>query len=545
MNSDISLELTLNQVLERNLILRTRVGPIRTAVKQYAQILGYTDPGSCPSSVFIKPDKARNRLIDGKAPQSLSTAGVRNLKNNISFLLRTAISLGIISPVAELASWKGSNSTQRPKRNEVNYPPKYALRPVPQLLARELADYERWCTKTVNRARPNRLYKRPNSFTKHLGTLLRAAGYLVKFKGKDPETIRLLTLVEPDNAVDYLEWYIEQQGKHSSGSVGVLSDIISLAKYLEISVEPLSQKTTIQQWLLEIRKFKSSLPTPIKVEQKDKRWLSLDQLERVGRSIYPLNARRVQELSASTRNDLDRCLKNRRTHNRTFRGFAYNVMQSLLIRLLVRIPLRQRNLREMRWAPNSLAVGQNLYKENGTWRLRFRGNELKVRHVRGEEHVIEFEFPADLVTLLEEWLYKWRPIVIAHQKLEHRGTERISDGQEFVFLNSHGRPLPLNQMTHAFERATHKFTGIAVNPHMFRTIFATEYIKETNNFIDAAHMLGDCVKTVIDRYAKLLDEDCAKRASKWITRKLDPSAADKYEEPEEPRLPKISYPRGR
>jgi hypothetical protein len=59
-----------------------------------------------------------------------------------------------------------------------------------------------------------------------------------------------------------------------------------------------------------------------------------------------------------------------------------------------------------------------------------------------------------------------------------------------------------------------------MNPHMVRTIWATEYIKSTKNFIDAAYMLGDTVETVLHSYADLLDEDCEKRAIAWLSRTL-------------------------
>jgi hypothetical protein len=59
-----------------------------------------------------------------------------------------------------------------------------------------------------------------------------------------------------------------------------------------------------------------------------------------------------------------------------------------------------------------------------------------------------------------------------------------------------------------------------MNPHMIRTIWATEYIKSTKNFIDAAYMLGDKVETVLHSYANLLDEDCEKRAQSWLSRTL-------------------------
>ena len=79
----------------------------------------------------------------------------------------------------------------------------------------------------------------------------------------------------------------------------------------------------------------------------------------------------------------------------------------------------------------------------------------------------------------------------------------------------------MQKMTWAFLSATYKFTGIAMNPHMVRTIWATEYIKSTRNFIDAAYMLGDTVETVLKSYAKLLDQDCEERAKAWLSKTLN------------------------
>ena len=266
----------------------------------------------------------------------------------------------------------------------------------------------------------------------------------------------------------------------------------------------------------------------------------------VGRSIYPLNSRRLKELCDTTRMGIERNLAKTggRTHW-TFQRYAFCVMQSLIIRLLVRIPLRQRNIREMLWAPTSFEQGRNLYKRNGEWRLIFRGNELKIPEVRGEEHVISYAFPHDLVELLEEWLLRWRPILISDPTSKLIGQHRSANQQQFVFTDFLGRPLQPRQVTELVERATFKFTGVSVNPHTFRNIFATEYIKGTNNFIDAAYMLGDSVKTVIDTYVKLLDEDCAKRASDWVTQTLSGEMTNKNRNGDHSQLAVLKYPRAR
>jgi hypothetical protein len=523
MNHDKTLQAILDELVRLAVIRPSRIGPIKTAIKQYAHILGYGDATECLSSAYILADKVRNRLIDERAPQTLGSDGLRNLKNNVSYVVRKAIELEIVSPLAgELASWNGSNPMSLvPKRNENIHPEKYIIDPVPQSLAQKIADYETWSTRLNNRVRPNSLRKRAVTFFDHRQTLLREAGYLVKFKGLNPSFITLSTLIEPSHAIDFVEWRIEQQNRYTAGSAAVLYRILVLAKYLMICAQSSQQRRVIQRSMRELNTYRATLGKPAKVQDKDKRWLSLKQLEMVGRSIYPLNARRVRELTDVTRTAIERHSNNGHTSSRrTFRVYAFRVLQSLLIRLAIRIPLRQRNLREMLWNQSSPEEGKNLYKKDGTWRLRFRGDELKIPEVRGEVHSLAYEFPTDLVDLLEEWLHKWRALLITRQKYESKGKERLENCQEFVFVNYDGRPLSSKQVSWLFKTATYKFTGVAVNPHMIRSIYATEYIKATNNFVDAAFMLGDTVKTVLDSYAKLFDEECGKRANEWISHTL-------------------------
>lgn len=547
MNHAKSLQATFDALVELDVILPSRIAPIRTAIRQYAHILGYSDAAKCPGNDFLKADKTRNRLIEDNAPRTMGSNGVRNLKNNVSYVLRKAVEHQVISPLnSELASWKESNPTNKmPKRNENVFPHKYIMDPVPQSLDQEIAEYENWSTRINNRARPKRLRKRAISFSHHRRTILCAAGYLVRFRGLKSASMNLLTIIEPKNAIDYVEWYIEQQSKFTAGASSILGRIIAIAKYVEISGQSSKQKSLAQRRIRELVEFRASLGTPVTVRDKDKRWLTLNQLEVVGRSIYPLNARRVKEVSEATRIDILRHHNQEpRGSQRTFRRYAFRVLTSLLIRLVIRIPFRQRNLREMLWNPSSPKEGQNLYKKNGVWRLRFRGNELKISEVKGEVHCLEYEFPGDLVDLLEEWLYKWRPILIAGQKSATQGKERLMNDQQFVFVNFLGCPLAMSQVTATFERATFKFTGVSLNPHMVRTIYATEYIKATNNFIDAAYMLGDTVETILKSYAKLLDEDCAKRASSWIAHTLQPETSGANNEVEQSSLPPLKYSRG-
>lgn len=522
---------TLGEVLgalfENDAILQSRKGPIKTALKQYSRLLGYSNPNECPFETYFVKDHVRNLLIDEGANRtankrngstSLGPDAVRNLKNNVSFVLRKALELGIISSPEELFSSKTGSRPfgKRPRRHEHVISSKYILDPIPFRLTEEIRECEAWSTKIVNPARPGKLLKRPVSFESHRKAALHVAGYLVKFKGFDRDSINLSTLISGSNPFDYIAWYIEQQGRVTGGALAKLSKVNVLARYLLITAHS-DKKSEIQHMIEECARFRSSLGPPMAVVDKSKRWLSLSEFEKVRLSIYPLNARRVAEFTDGTRQMMRRtgC-----SSSRSGRRLASGVLTSLMMGLELRIPLRQRNLREMSWNPKYPEDGQNLYRRHGNWYLRFSGPELKIPFVRGTVHSIEHDFPLDLVNLLEEWLWKWRPIQVLGQKADQKGNECCKNEQEFVFLNMSGGPLTSPRINEAFQSATYKFTGIAVSVHMVRTIWATEYIKSTRNLIDAAFMLGDTVETVLKSYAKLLDQDCGKRASEWVAKTL-------------------------
>jgi hypothetical protein len=71
------------------------------------------------------------------------------------------------------------------------------------------------------------------------------------------------------------------------------------------------------------------------------------------------------------------------------------------------------------------------------------------------------------------------------------GIEPGLHGQEFLFVGSFGRQLDSDKVWHAFTATTYKFTGIAVHPHLVRTLWATEYVKSTRIIL----MLRTCSVT--------------------------------------------------
>jgi hypothetical protein len=353
----------------------------------------------------------------------------------------------------------------------------------PPALRDELMSYLTWCEAPVARNRHRRVAKRPVSGKQHLGAMLRLAGFATSVLQQPVESLTLRGLCQPDLIEAFSNWWLqERRGKMTAG----------LEQYLVIP------KTIAKHWLKDegladtLTVMWHSLPAIEAVRDKDSRWLSLTRLEEVGLSLYPLNARRLQEYP----------ILRQPHHLRHSSGAtrAFHVAFSLVIRLLIRLPMRQRCIREMQ-------LGRNLFQDNaGVWQIRFVGTELKVAMRRGQVNRYEFPFPADLVGLLEEWLNDWRPRVT---------TER---SKEYVFINSRGNPFAMaRHISDMMARTTYRFTGIGVTPHLIRDIWATEYLRRYRGDIaGAARRLGNTEAMVLAHYSHIIKEDVDERAEAFL-----------------------------
>ena len=168
-----------------------------------------------------------------------------------------------------------------------------------------------------------------------------------------------------------------------------------------------------------------------------------------------------------------------------------------MLRLWTYIPYRQRNMREMQ-------LGAHLHKDpQGSWRITFRGEQLKIASKRGRTNVFDLPFPPTLVPLLEDYLATWRPLLLA--KASHPDTH--------VFLTRFGNPYNEETLRLSTQNIVYRYTGKHWHPHIVRTVWATERIRQPpHDFYTAAIMLNDKLETVIANYAHLLEEDVAEKS---------------------------------
>ena len=88
------------------LLARSRRAPMRSAVKRYASILG-VDAAKADADAYHRPDHEIRSLIEANAPKTLAINTVRNLSNDVVWLLRTAVEQGWLEPLPPpLLSWR-------------------------------------------------------------------------------------------------------------------------------------------------------------------------------------------------------------------------------------------------------------------------------------------------------------------------------------------------------------------------------------------------------------------------------------------------------
>jgi integrase len=524
---------------------------MKTHLTKYAKFLG-EDWSTCSPEVYHRPEvDIRETIETHLADTDLSDRSKDNQLKDVLAILRLAVKHGRLKPEdQQLQTWNGKIHTielrkQRPRVQTRPLEP-YALgaqinsvqlqktrsewkrrqaerqaqgleiepfvKPISPTfemlapgLAHEVDAYLAWCTPKVSRDRPHHLYKTEGTRKRTRKHVACVAGYAVQ-QGHDAMTLTLKMLCDAALLEDFAWWWInERVGRNTQGLSMIIEEMKTIARY--------SLKD--EEIATAIAGIYEGLPAEEVVIDKDLRMLTLEELEWIGLSIYPLNERRMQELpylSEVVRHVNDPLRYPMLGHGggpfkrANGRKLALWAEASLIIRLMVRRPLRQINVREM-------MIDTNLVRVNGGYELRFVGDELKVRQrrVKGRHRQVKanrwvFHFPHELQGLLQEYLDIWRPKLLQSPSL------KALRSSPYLLINSRGRPFDTNHMARVLEETTFRFTqnrpggAVMVNPHQVRTIWATRMLKAGLNIIDVARFLGDRIQTIYDKYVTLADE---------------------------------------
>ena len=490
----MSMSELLATLTARDALPAGRVKDIKTSTNYLAQALGHPSPDHCPVDPSLKDVEtwlaalepyfaaltAQGRTISGKTRS--------NTRNNLRLLFRAAATQGLVAapPPAALLPKAKRAAVEARWREEAPYKSSYHHGTPTHLRAYGLqqrdwpADiqagwqaYLSHCDLTIREVRHTLVAE----------NLVLYWGYLAHIVNRQP-TWEDLFDQEPLRA--FVRWHAARLDQHPITHAGHLV-VITAAMVAKVLGRPDARS---------LADFRNSLQPPAPLHIKRDHWVTLAQLEAAAEAW-------LQDGRIPTAPRKDTKHPGGRNAGRFQKG--------VILKLLVRVPLRQRNIRELK-------LGKNLYQDHDKhWQLHFSGSELKIgmRGARINEYKLDLttHFP-DFIPVLEEFLNTYRP------KLPNAATS------PFLFLTSvNGRPFGQAGLALELRAAV----GLRVKgaprfyPHMIRTIWATTYLTSPENYGDyetAATMLGDTVQTVMRTYFDVLDRDHHAKAAAFLSSAL-------------------------
>lgn len=446
---------------------------LKTAVRVLASALQCSDPRYCGDELFNLPlPTLYHRLDTYLQEQGKSNHTIRNIKNNVSRMFRLAEAHHLLNivPATPTRRFKPMEMPNRPGSECIKVP-KIGLpfSQWPVILQTEFAAYEKWATAAIVHGRDASRRKRQTTFKNYRGFCESYFGFLINICHiEEPHFDQLFDL---DLLHRFVEWHVNEIHQRSN---------YFIIQFLHFVTSVIRQyRTDFLDVYPAIVKLKKTLPIPPETYNKNDAWVPLATIEQIALALYP---------------------KKEPWQLRRGAGTALHAGLSLMLRLWTFIPYRKRNMCEME-------LDDNLYQTSeGTWRIRFVGDQLKVAAKRGRTNVFDLPFPPTLVPVLEDYLARWRPILSA--KTNHR--------YPHVFLNNRGRP-HTDEIRETLRNIIYSYTGKHWHPHVIRSVWTTEWIRNTHgDFYTAAIMLNDRIETIIKNYAHLLEEDIAEKAYRLI-----------------------------
>jgi hypothetical protein len=480
----MTLSELLTTLCDRRAIPTSRVKDLKTSVRYLARALKAEAPEAVTDAETLS---TRYRpllhvyfaaLEPGPSPHT-----VRNTLNNLSFLYRQAVACDLIptfTPRPERMSREQCTreadrlSPYRHRFSQALRGPQYYC-PTDKWPPAVRDGWERYC-------HHRRLEVRPSTVRHYEKTLASLIGYSLTITG-DPITT-WDALFDARRLERFIHWHAERTQAPRVTAMGVYTarTVTLIAKHQQRPEFPALQ--ALQRKLPE--------PEPMHDKQHPDHDIQLKELEAVGLTLlheahtmpgsHPRKSVRSPHLQRAVRHQM-----------------------GLILRLLVRVPMRQRNIREMR-------LGHNLLQDQSAkWHLHFQGEQLKVGRRGGRLNTFQLPFPPDLTEHLEEFLHQYRPIIPNASQYAH------------VFLSFKGRPYTQCGLATSLTDCVMLRLGKRFYPHLIRTIYTDTCLLQTHDISTVAFMLNDRPQTVLQRYHELRGNDLVQNAYRFTQALLGPS----------------------
>lgn len=164
---------------------------------------------------------------------------------------------------------------------------------------------------------------------------------------------------------------------------------------------------------------------------------------------------------------------------------AVRFQLGLLLQLLWRNPMRARN-----WCEAVLRI--NLKHEDGQWRWRFEGAEMKIGRRGPRVNVFEPEVPVEVAPHLDEFFSRYRPHLPNAARDRH------------VFLSMRGTPLTVSGLSNQLKWHVNRFTDRYIYTHLLRSLFSTHHLSHGMDINSVAYAMNDTPASVLKAYNELM-----------------------------------------
>jgi hypothetical protein len=465
----------LDAVVATDTLPTSQLANYKTSLGYLARALNCPDAQHCPQEVFARSQDALRDALDtylGSLQPPPSSHTVRNTRYNIRTLFTKAYEAHILQPSGHLPrSPLPLDTLLKAARAASPYRKHYNISPYGLALPGWPSDIQTFWNRYITEKRRT---LRQKTIASRAETLSRYLGYWHNI-AQTPITCwdELFSVGRLDA---FVTWHSERVGvRHSWRAKMAVEHLIFLASHFN------------HPHFLALRDYRRTLPPPEPMHNKHDHALSRDDLERVALSELQDSHKPVSSISwqNAQRPGLHRACQHRR---------------ALMLRLLLRIPLRQRNIREMQ-------LHRNLFQDaHKHWWLSFKGEELKVGHRGGKINTFSLDlttyFP-DLIDHLQEYLDVFRP----------RFPNALTS--PYVFLTQFGSPFNDNTLCKDFEVLILKRTGERCYPHLLRTLWVSEFFTAGGKPATAAYMLNDTPQTALQKYYEFMDANHLQEASSF------------------------------
>jgi integrase len=394
----------------------------------------------------------------------------------------------------------------------------------------DIAELTTWMAGTRRRRsshrRPGR--KRPMRPTtiKNVLSWVRLATWALVAGGRDPATITHLDCLVTEAAMEaILVWHedrakAKQQARpeadrvHSSNTLvqSIAATLVMIAqRHCEVPPETLK---ALQEVAADFRVAPLGKPT-----QKNRRRIEvllndrakLQRLMRMPRTLMDealgLRERSAEAVRAAGGANDDEAARLNHQAAVLARQAAQLARVAALIGILCRIPLRIKNLHEIR-------IGTHLRFAGGDSTivtLNFTADETKNRND------LEFYVGSRLQALLQTYIENFLPFFAT-------GSADV-DAKRWLFPTGGGRagPLSINRMRAIIIRSIEEHVGVTMNPHLFRALAVTIALEHAPDALEhCRQLLGDKTMAIILRYYALtLGKDAARRQSAIVDAEED------------------------